>query len=48
MEFFPDMRIKAVAADAFYGTKDFMDEAARITKQKQVISQIKKNTINEC
>ena len=45
MSFFSQIRIKAVAADAFYGTKDFMEEAARITKQKQVISQIKKNQL---
>lgn len=44
-QIFQSIRIKAVAADAFYGTKDFMDEAARITKQKQVISQIKKTQL---
>ncbi|MDQ3018784.1 MAG: transposase [bacterium] len=45
MKLFPTISIKAVAADAFYGTKDFIDEAARITGQKQVISQIKKTQL---
>ena len=31
--------------DAYYGTKDFMDEAAKTTKQTQVISQIKKTQL---
>lgn len=42
---FPSIRVKAVAADAFYGTRDFIDEAAKITGQKQVISQIKKTQL---
>jgi hypothetical protein len=45
MDLFPAIKVKAVAADAFYGTKDFMEEAARITLQKQVISQLKKNQL---
>jgi hypothetical protein len=45
MEIFPTIRIKSVAVDAFYGTKDFIDEAAKITGQKQVISQIKKSQL---
>jgi hypothetical protein len=45
MKLFPVMRVKAVAVDTFYGTKDFIDEAARITGQKQVISQIKKTQL---
>lgn len=45
MKLFPTIRIKAVAADAFYGTKDFIDEAAKITGQNQVISQIKKTQL---
>jgi hypothetical protein len=45
MSFFPAVCVKAVTADAFYGTKDFMEEAAKITLQKQVISQIKKTQL---
>lgn len=45
MSFFPTIRVKAVAADALYGTKDFMEQAAKITLQKQVISQIKKTQL---
>lgn len=45
MSFFPAIRVKAVAADALYGTKDFMEEAANITQQKQVMSQIKKTQL---
>ncbi len=45
MSFFEDFKVKAVTADAFYGTEDFMSKAARITKQKQVISQIKKTQL---
>ncbi|KOR27440.1 hypothetical protein TI05_19010, partial [Achromatium sp. WMS3] len=36
----PYVTIKTVLADALYGTADFMDQAAKITKQKQVISQL--------
>lgn len=45
MSAFSTIRVKAVAADAFYGTKDFIEEAAKITRQKQVISQIKKTQL---
>jgi hypothetical protein len=45
MELFPTMCIKATAVDTFYGTKEFIDEAAKITGQKQVISQIKKTQL---
>ena len=45
MLLFKDIRVNAVAADAYYGTKDFMDEAAKTTKQTQVISQIKKTQL---
>ena len=37
-----DIKIRAVLADAFYDTVNFMQQAAIITKQPQVISQIKK------
>jgi hypothetical protein len=40
-----NFKIKAVTADTFYGTRDFISEAISITKQKQVISQIKKNQL---
>ena len=36
----PYVKIKLVLADALYGTADFMDQAALITKQNQVISQL--------
>lgn len=39
----PDIKIKAVNADALYGSQEFMDEAATITDQAQVISQIRSN-----
>jgi hypothetical protein len=42
---FPTVRVKAVAVDMFYGTKEFIDEAVRITGQTQVISQIKKTQL---
>lgn len=45
MKLFPGLFVKSVAVDTFYGTKDFIDEAARITGQKQVISQIKKTQL---
>jgi hypothetical protein len=44
-ETFSEVRVKAVTADTAYGTLDFMEEAARMTKQSQVISQIKKNQL---
>lgn len=42
---FPDIKIKAVLADALYGTQDFMDNAALITDKSQVISQLRANQI---
>jgi len=42
---YPAIRIKAVAADALYGIKEFMHGAAEYTKQPQVISQIAKNQL---
>lgn len=42
---FSEIRVKAVDADAAYGTLDFMEESARITKQSQVISQIKRSQL---
>ena len=42
---FSEIRIKAVGADTAYGTLDFMEESARITKQSQVISQIKRSQL---
>lgn len=42
---FPTIRVKAVTVDMFYGTKDFIDEAVRITGQTQIISQIKKTQL---
>ena len=45
MKLFPTIRIKAVAVDMFYGTKDFIDKAEKITGQKQIISQIKKTQL---
>ncbi len=38
-----NLKIKAVLADAFYDKVDFMENAANITNQPQVISQIKRN-----
>lgn len=42
---FSEVRVKAVDADTAYGTLEFMEESARITKQSQVISQIKKSQL---
>lgn len=42
---FGDIKVKAVLADTAYGTVDFMDESAKLTKQEQVISQIKKTQL---
>jgi len=39
----PYVTIKLVLADALYGTADFMDKAAFITKQTQIISQLRYN-----
>jgi hypothetical protein len=37
----PEIKVKAVLADALYGTQGFMDEASRRCGQVQVISQLK-------
>ncbi len=37
------IRIRCIFADALYGTAEFMDEAARIYKNAQVVSQIRFN-----
>jgi len=42
---FSEVRVKAIDADTAYGTLDFIEEPARITKQSQVISQIKRNQL---
>lgn len=42
MEICGDIKIKAVVVDTYYSTLDFMEGAAHITKQAQVISQIRK------
>lgn len=39
----PYVTLKLVLADALYGTADFMDKAGLITKQSQVISQLRSN-----
>lgn len=39
----PHVAIRLVLADALYGTADFMDQAALITGQNQVISQLRHN-----
>ena len=45
MKYFENFKVRAVTADTFYGTESFISEAANITKQNQVISQIKKNQL---
>jgi hypothetical protein len=45
MDQFKDIKVRAVAADAYYGTFDFMEQTATVTKQPQVISQIKKTQL---
>lgn len=42
---FPDILIKATLADTAYGTQDFIEESARLTKQKQIITQIKRTQL---
>ena len=44
-EAFPFIKIKAVIADLFYGSKAFMQEAQRITGKAQTISQIRKTQL---
>lgn len=41
----PEIKIQAVLADGLYGNAPFMDEAARSTSCKQVISQLRKNQL---
>ena len=43
VEQFPDIRIKGVVGDTVYGSLEFMEKAAALTKQMQVVSKIKKN-----
>lgn len=42
---FPDISIKATTADMAYGTQDFIEESVRLTKQKQVITQVKRTQL---
>jgi len=39
------LKIKAVLADALYGTEDFMDQAAALFDQTQLISQLRNNQL---
>lgn len=41
----PEIRIRCIFADALYGTKQFLDQAAGLFKGAQVISQIRSNQI---
>lgn len=41
----PEIRVRAIFADALYGTEQFLDEAAALFKGAQVISQIRLNQI---
>lgn len=43
--YFPDFKIKSVLADALYGTTEFMDNALKITKNAQIVSQLRSNQI---
>lgn len=45
MQSFSFIRIKATIADTFYGSPEFFTGAVEITKQNQVISQIKKTQL---
>ena len=42
---FKMVKVKAVIADAFYGTKDFLEGASIVTGQRQIISQIRKTQL---
>jgi len=44
-EHHPHLKIKAVLADALYGTEDFMDQAAALFEPTQVISQLRSNQL---
>ena len=39
----PEIKVKAVLADALFGTQTFLDEASRLCGQVQVISQLRNN-----
>lgn len=41
----PEIKIQATLADALYGNAHFMDQAAKLTSCKQVISQLRKNQL---
>jgi len=41
----PQIKVKAVLADALYGTEDFIDQAAALFDQSQVISQLRSNQL---
>ena len=41
----PEVKIQSLLADALYGNASFMDEAAKVTKCKQVISQLRRNQL---
>ena len=42
---FPNFRVKAILADAFYGAKEFADEVEKIYPKSQFISQLKSNQL---
>lgn len=44
-EMHPEIRVRSIFADALYGTEQFLEEAARIFKGAQVISQIRSNQV---
>ena len=41
----PEVKIQSVLADALYGNARFMDEAAKLARCKQVISQLRRNQL---
>ncbi len=43
VDYFPEVVIKGVLADALYGTGKFMDEAAALAGHAQVVSQLRSN-----
>lgn len=45
VEHFSSIRIRATLADTFYGNREFMEGAATLTQQPQVLSQIKKTQL---
>jgi hypothetical protein len=44
-KYFSLIKIKAVIADAFYGSKEFFDGAVAITEQTQILSQLRKSQL---